>query len=504
MTTPQDQTGGLKSDRLAYLWLIVGIILFLVSNGRWIIPLATWLYPVFIIRFLRTKKGFLPTLICAIAYIIVYCLMWQELLPLPGVLYYVVVGGIGLLFFLPFLIDKLISPRLQGFLSTLVFPLAYTAIEYIGFSFNPYGTWGSLAYTQYGNLPLMQIASITGIYGLTFLVTWFGSVVNWIWEQEFNWSKIGRGVITYVSVVLAVLLFGGVYLVFASPKSDEVRVAGVQTNLHETIFESESQSEEDSGIDWDSLLSKHRTIMDELFPKSEVAAKSGAKFVAWAEVDVITDDEPALIERGKQLALQEQIYLVMAYAKLLRTDPTPLAENKVVIVGPTGEVLLDYKKARPVPGSEAAWTQKGDGEIIVFDTPYGKVTAIICFENDFPAFTRKAGKAEADILFDPSGDWEAIDPYHTNMKAYRAIENGLSWVRTTRFGLSGAYDYQGRPLTTMDYFKTQDKVFTAHIPTKGITTIYSQIGDVFAWLCVAGFIVVFVMAIIRKKKSDVA
>ena len=94
----------------------------------------------------------------------------------------------------------------------------------------------------------------------------------------------------------------------------------------------------------------------------------------------------------------------------------------------------------------------------------------------------------SDILIDPSGDAKEIDPYHTYMKAFRAIENGYSTVRVTGSGLSAAYDYQGRTLATMDYFKTKDKGFTAYVPEKGVKTIYSQIGDVFAWLSVVGLI----------------
>lgn len=176
-------------------------------------------------------------------------------------------------------------------------------------------------------------------------------------------------------------------------------------------------------------------------------------------------------------------------------------ENKVVIVGPKGEVLLEYLKAIPVPGFEAMAQVKGDGEATIFNTPFGRVSALICYDNDFPTLVRKVGKAGADILFDPSGDWEAINPYHTNIVAFRAIENGFSVVRTTARGLSAAYDYQGRTLATMDYFKTDDLVFTAYLPEKGITTIYAKIGDVFAWLSIIGLITVPLRVLIRKRRS---
>jgi apolipoprotein N-acyltransferase len=495
------------SNTKKYLLLVLGLLLLMVSNGTWIVPIATWLFSIFIIRFLRTQKKLWHTFICAIAYMGVFCIMWYGLIPFSGFMYYIVAGGIGLILFLPFLVDKIIAPRLPGFIATLIFPLAYVSIEYIAFQLTPYGTWGSLAYTQYGNLPLMQIVSITGIYGLTFLITWLGSVVNWAWEQQFSWSNIKTGIKIFIAVMTTVLLFGGTYLGFLSPKSNDVKIAGVQSSLFKTLSATEPQVEL-SEINWDSMLSKYRPVIDELFLISESAAKDGSKFVSWAEASVIIhkDDEPAFIDRGKQLAQQEQTYLAMAYSVLLHTDLSLLPEkkmfeNKVIIVGPKGEVLLEYLKAIPVPGFEAMAQVKGDGEVTIFNTPYGNVSALICYDNDFPTLVRKVGKAGADILLDPSADWEAINPYHTNIVAFRAIENGFSVVRTTARGLSAAYDYQGRTLATMDYFKTDDLIFTAYVPEKGITTIYAKIGDVFAWLSIIGLIAIPIWILIRKRKS---
>jgi len=58
---------------------------------------------------------------------------------------------------------------------------------------NPFGTWGSVAFSQYGNQPLMQLASVTGLSGIAFLVSWFGSLANWIWEVGFDWAIIKAG-----------------------------------------------------------------------------------------------------------------------------------------------------------------------------------------------------------------------------------------------------------------------------------------------------------------------
>jgi len=510
MNTQNEQINEKKTDYLSYLWLVIGAGLFMVANGRWIVPAATWLFPVFMMRFLRTRKPPLNTVLCALAYIIVFMIAWYKLLNAPGILYYLIAGGVGVVMFSPFWVDKIFAPKTPGFLATLVFPLAYTTVEYIVSLLNPYGTWTFIGYTQFGNLPLMQIVSVTGIFGLTFLITWFASVVNWVWEQNFDWAKTSQGVKIYVSVMITVLLFGGLSLTFLAPKSNEVKIAGVQSKLLENMIDPEKYENLGSlkaQIKYTEPM--YELAIDDLFSKSREAAKNGAKIVVWAEaaVNVYKADEPALLDRGKQLAQEEQIYLVLAYGTILHTDETLLpekkmAENRVAIIGPTGEILSTYTKTFPTPGSEAWVSVKGTDDIPVIDTTYGRLSATICFENDIPSFTRKVGMAGADILINPSADWLEIDPYHTQIQAFRAIENGFSTVRVTESALSAAYDYQGRTLATMDYFKTDDLVFTAYVPEKGVTTIYSQIGDVFSWLCLFGFLFIVAQALFARHVAE--
>jgi apolipoprotein N-acyltransferase len=74
------------------------------------------------------------------------------------------------------------------------------------------------------------------------------------------------------------------------------------------------------------------------------------------------------------------------------------------------------------------------------------------------------------------------------MTAFRGIENGFSIVRQTNDGLSQASDYQGNILASMDHFSTDEHVMISQVPTKGSITLYSRIGDVFAWLCIVALV----------------
>ena len=108
--------------------------------------------------------------------------------------------------------------------------------------------------------------------------------------------------------------------------------------------------------------------------------------------------------------------------------------------------------------------------------------------------------------FGTRDDWQAIDPYHTQVAIFRAIENGYSEVREASKGLSMAVDYEGHVLSTSDYFTTDNQIMVAYVPMHGVHTIYATIGDLFAWLCMIGLLALTVLAIIqsRKRRSSAA
>jgi apolipoprotein N-acyltransferase len=118
---------------------------------------------------------------------------------------------------------------------------------------------------------------------------------------------------------------------------------------------------------------------------------------------------------------------------------------------------------------------------------------------DFPGLFHQAGRLKTDLMLVPSNDWRAIDPWHTEMARFRAIEQGFNMVRQTSLGLSVATDYQGRVLNRMDHYTTADHVMVSEVPTRGVTTIYSMIGDLFAWLSILTLPLMITIA--RRRKS---
>ena len=195
-----------KEDRWSYLWPAIGALLFVIGNGRWTVPLAAWLWPVFMLRFTRTQRPVRGFIIASVILMAGCTVQWSGIM--KGPVFIILNAAMGMVLAATFLIDRIIAPRFKGIVSTFVLPLAWTTMEYLG-SFGPFGSWGSLAYTQYGNLPLEQMVSVTGIYGITFLIAWLAAVVNTSWEDEFSWHKTKRTVVLYTGVLAMVLFWAG-------------------------------------------------------------------------------------------------------------------------------------------------------------------------------------------------------------------------------------------------------------------------------------------------------
>ncbi len=412
-------------------------------------------------------------------------------------LYGIYPGGVGLVtglvygivFFLPFLADRLVVPKIESYLSTLVFPSAWVTMEFL-LSFTFAGSWFSLAYTQYGNLPLMQLVSITGIWGISFLITWFASVVNWAWEQEFTLPKTGKGGSLYLSILIFVLLFGGAYLAFLPADSDTVRAAAITRS-----FDMDIEAEKCKG-DVSCLQGLFNRSLDEFLQDSKQAANAGAKIIVWQEngLAVYQEDEASFIEQGREFAVREEVYLVMGMYVLSKDRSAD--ENKAILIDPSGNTS-EYLKNHLTQGDNHIL---GDSKVLIQDSPYGKLASIICLDADFPNFVRQAGESSVDIMLIPSHDLEAITPIHTRMASFRAIENGFSMIRADYHGVSTAVDYHGNILSQMNDFTTEERVMIADLPKQGIRTFYSQIGDLFAWLCVLGFLIMVGLGLTGFKK----
>jgi apolipoprotein N-acyltransferase len=301
----------------------------------------------------------------------------------------------------------------------------------------------------------------------------------------------------FALTLVLVLLFGGVRLAFSPQTREVVRVAALSAQeAHFGPMETGShQLQPGTGAERAAARALYERNLDDLSIRTRQAADAGAKIVGWPEnaVFLLKEDEAAVIARLGRLAAEEGIYLVTGLRPLLPNDSFPFAENRVLIIDPAGRVVSDYAKTHTGPGDAFG---PGPGSVPMVQTPYGRLAAIICVDADFPATARQVGQAGADILVLPVDDWAQITVYHTDLLALRAIENGVSVVRPAVQGIGRIYDAYGRVLGQADYFADDRYLLLADIPTQGTPIFYGQIGDLFAYLCVVGLIVLIGLALV--------
>lgn len=490
----------MQTDRWSYLWFVIGMVLSLFSTGQWSILLVSWVQSIFFIRFVRTQRWWLGFILVWLATFVTGAIAWWNILGLMGSIPFVLVTiGINTLLIAggAYLADRLLVPRLGGFAATLIFPLAVTALDFLGMTMNPMGSFGAQAYTQYSSLTFIQLLSVTGMWGITFLVSWFATVVNYAWERSFSWPKIWRGLAIYAGVMLVVLAYGNVRLAFFQPQAGTVRVAGLTAvdfrAEQDVLFQTRD-------TDWEAFRQLAAERYEPYFVGTIREAQAGAKIVLWPEaaLQVAAEDEAALIARGQEVSREQGIYLAMSWFKMYKEEEEHRNQIKLVVTDPDGEMVLEHIK---YGGAMIEGLEPGDGVLRTVETPYGTLSGVICWDTDFPTVVSQAGRNGTDILLSPSLDVRSVDPMHAQMAVYRAIENGVSVVRQSDNALSIVADPYGRTLAAVDHFTSSEWVMVAQVPTQGVFTVYSVIGDLFGWLAVVGFVVVAIWAVIRGRRT---
>ena len=480
-------------------WLIlgVGLIAYMFSGGRWNIGVTAWIWPVAFLYFSRqtqTRKQFLLLVAALAAGNVIkwlnvldagywldaaFCLLWS------------------IFWVLPFLADRLLAQKLPGaFLSSLIFPTVFVSLEYLR-ALLPIGSIGLMAYTQAGFLPLVQITSVIGSFGLSFLIFWFGAVVVTVLEK-----RQGRKLTAAVCLCLiaAAIGFGCIRLAaFPVSRENTVRVASVISPYYAKFSD-----------DTYATLSAEESLQYFL-SEAQRAADGNAKIACWNEEAFALDDvkEPLLLEAAVKFAKDHDMILIVSY-EIADTDESEGGDsiNKAVIILQDGSVT-EYIKTHLVPVMETPGYVKGEGKIPTVVTDYGTLSDVICFDDSFVGYLRGTGAVtnehfkNTDLLFVPSWDWKSVKNTHTDLSEFRAVENGFALVKPTYDGISTAVDYQGRVINRFDTADTGfDTVQFADVPITGVTTVYAWIGAVLDLvLCLSGFFTIALGIIVLRREK---
>ncbi len=504
-----------SSQLTAYLALAIGFFGLMFLSPKWLVPIAAWVTPCALLYFTRITDFKRKWLLLFGVLFLAGLIATYEVFPMPTVILIIFSLIDAAKNLLIYFLDKKLRAINSRFIQTFFFPAAMVTKEYIE-STGGGGVWGSIANTQFEFSWLIQLVSVTGIWGVTFMIYWFASVTIWVIQKKMRREKFAKGLLAYTFIFLIVLGYGVVrYYSVKENKLTNVKIAGLTVpamgfleNLYEDvsgktinidlkISQSSAQLQELNKAFLPFIENPDSTkfprgfaamskLHDSLFTLSQKAAKSGAKIISWSEGNgmVLKSGEQELLQKGMSFAKENKIYLLMAMAVIQPGKITPgkkFMENKAILISPEAEVLNVLYKNKPVPMVENS--VPGNQVVPAIPTAFGTLSTSICYDADFPQLMSQLGKKKSDVLFLPSGDWYAIAPYHSYMAAIRGIENGCSVVRQASGGLSIISDYRGRISLKHDFFKEREEFWVSDAQFGHVSTIYSVIGDVLAYLC---------------------
>jgi apolipoprotein N-acyltransferase len=488
--------------------VIAGLVL-LSGSMHLSIPAAAWVGLLLVLHGSRSLPTFAASPAVWLAAAVIVGISERSSIPATGAEYVAVVLWASFTLMLPFAIDRALTGRLMeaGLASTLVFPVAFVTIEFLRARVMPNATWGSIAYTQYGALPVMQIAAFAGIWAIIFLMTWSASTVDLAWRQGLASASARTPLLVFGCVLMTAIVAGTVRVATASTDRPTLRVAAINRPIG--LFVPGEMTRITEGrvapADRPSIDAKLMRLQDWFLEGSRREARAGARLVVWPEQNLLVfkENEARFLERAQRVAADDRIYLAMGMGTIHLGEPRPF-ENKLVLIDPAGRTALSYLKNHPVPGWEAGIIRRGDGHLPVAETPDGRMATAICYDGSFPEFIRQAPNGAADLLILPVNDWKAVRIAHFQMHAFRAIETGVPIVRAAASGISGAFDPWGRVLGFTDFFAPGDRSLTVQLPVGGVRTLYARIGDAFAWLCVAALAVALAIGIADRARSVTA
>ena len=491
-----------KIISLTTLWLVIFGLLNLFASGRWTVAVAAWLVSIFGLRYLHTNPNRRKYLFFYLVLWLTLSISWYGATPIFGAAHFVFMAVNTLIGVIPFYMDSWLAPKLRRngrlpFIATFIFPLSATALEFLLSSSNPIGNFGALGYSQYSIPVLTQVSAVTGMLGLTFLVSWFPAVINWAWDNGFEWPRVRAGVITF-AVVLAFTAGYGIVRLAAAPdigSLDTVPVASFTMTENHMGELNELLAEE--GVA--AFRQETQPVHEQYLAMTETAISDGAKIILWPELAIIgvEEDVQEVVSQGRTLAQESGIYLSMPTFTMF-PDSEQKAENVLFVAGPDGDIVIEHIK---YGGNVLEGTVQGSGEIETIETEYGRLSGIICWDTDYPNIVRQVGAQQTDILLSPAKEWAGINPLHAEMAVFRALENGVSVIRQADEGMSIVVDGYGRTLASGEGLAGNGNYLLVEVPTSSPTTIYPLIGDVVGILSVIGLLILAAYALIKGRRQ---
>ena len=402
----------------------------------------------------------------------------------------------------------------------LVSPLVWVSTE-LGRTYLLTGfPWVLLGYSQVTVLPVAQAASLFGVYGLSALVAAVSAVIAYgvgpvkagldmpapivpVAPTAPVGSGVSRTLPLFVVLILVLSLAG-----WGSVRVARGELAGGETPVRVALV----QGNVDQGEKWDPR--RATDIFDNYLRMTRQAIAEGTDLVIWPESSTpfTFETEHAAAESIRRIARDARVPILFGSDQIERGVPNRYY-NSAYLVRPDGSTGGVYRKMHLVPFGEyvpmkrllffaaplvEAVSDFSAGESAVLMPIDGHpISTAICYEIVYPDLVRQFVAAGSELLTTITNDaWfgETAAPYqHFAQASMRAIENGRYLVRAANTGISGIVDPYGRVIVESRLFEPAVVAGTVYYRTE--RTLYTRIGDVFAYVAALATVALLVFKI---------
>src|SRR5213078_4352173 len=428
-----------------------------------------WLAPLPVLRYAAGASWWRAAIVAAIAWLGGMLGLWHDLhdvLPIPVAELALFFGSETVAFTLGVLLHRALLRRGAYGFAVIAFPAARVVFEYLLAIGGTDGTFGSLAYTQVEFLPVLQLASVTGPWGISFLVLLLPAALAAAWQLRRARGRALRIAGAAVAAVAVVLAFGVVRTV-GDESGPAVRVGLVASDPPTSPQIAEAGA-------------ATAALLDAYAHSAETLAAQGAQLIVLPEklgvvVDPGTRDSDA---RFQSLADRTRAVIVVGLVHVAGAS----SYNEARIYTPAAPVQV-YTKHHLLPPFEPF--QPGTA-LSLLTQPPGTWGVQICKDMDFTALSRDYGRAGAALMLVPAWDF-GVDGYlHGRMAVMRGVESGFSVVRAAKRGYLTVSDNKGRILAETPSDAAPFSTLLTRVPAVHAETLYQRLGDWFAWLVLAG------------------
>lgn len=422
-----------------------------------------WLAPIPLLIISLQTTGKMTFIISFIAYLIGR-LSWATYLisvatVIPAIIFTL---ALPLIFALIMVLTRRTIIKTSSWYSIFAFPVFFTIFEFLLIKFSPDGTAASIAYSQLNCLPIIQIASATGILGITFLVTFIPSAIAISWYYRREKIKFRPAISVSVVIIVTVFLFGILRLNYASQKTAvKVGLAVLDEKFHYITNHPDYEKEIQTAEYYAQEISR--------------LASQGAQLVVLPEraININKETDSTVMHILTSVAKQNHVVIITGYTNFKNVPE----RNSALVIDADGNATTDYNKVHLVAGLENQFTP---GEQIGLFTFNGMQSGVaVCKDLDFPGYIKKYGTANITVLYIPAWDFVADDWLHSRMAVLRGVENGFSEARTARQGRLTISDCYGRVSSEANSANGVRATLIGNVSLQKADTIYTHFGDWF-------------------------